>query len=344
MKQFFLSITLILVFSACSMTEDVEFVKQHIQTLNWENEKTYYVKITLESMMGSYSTNEFYFGDRIEVTLETNIPYEKISYIQYVSGFETILDNRDGYSDSSPTLYEEDGIYIGTKNLYAIKPGHWNVQVWINTIYDEISPICSNTESIIINFPRIIEDDGEQFSSDFEKIWKKMLKATNKNDKNELGAWLYANIEYGCLHYEIDMNNLIKGETVNPCEGGSISNTDIQGALEEIIPDYPLGIDESRAKFAVAYFHTHTPLTYCESDDVDSRVVGISEGDEKWAEAYKIPIFVYDYKAEAQAGGTGRILIGHSLDAEAEYLFYDRVTQRETPQNNYTETLINLSN
>lgn len=346
MKHGFLGVIMLLIFAACSEVEEIESAKDEAnKTRSSINDGQYYVQMTLEGRESSGGANEFYFGDEIDVMLKTNIPPSEISCIHYVGGWGTNYNIEDGHSGIIPDFApNEDGDYSGGEYMYAIKPGYWRVQVWIYTNSSEIGSVGSNVESITINFPEISEDIGWRLSDDLEKIWNKTWKAASESGKYEMGAWIYAYLDDGYLEYEVDMYNIIEGENVAPCAGGSISNSEIQSAVYETIPEFPWGPANSEARFAVAYFHTHTPLTYCESDDVDSRVVGISEGDEKWADAYKIPIFVYDYKAEAQAGGTGRILTGHSLDAEAEYLFYGGVTQRETPQKNYTETLIDLSN
>ena len=332
------------VFFACSGMEDMTFGDQRNgKTRNGAYEKQYYVQMMLSSP--NDRTNEFYFGDEIYVTLKTNIPPSEIGCVHYVGGFGKNYNIEGGYVDETPIFYfDEEEKYSSEETMYAIKPGHWNVQVWIYTNSDEIGSIGSNVEAIVVNFPEISEDNGWGLSLGFEEIWDKTLKAADEDGKYELGAWIYAYLDDVNLEYEIDLNNLIEGKTVGPCEGGSIPNRSIQSVLDEKIPELPWGPANSEAKFAVAYFHTHTPFTYCDKDE--EKKVGISVGSDKdtgWADSYKIPIFVYDYEGEAFSGGSGYVLSGHSLDLSAKYYFYDLVTHRETPEKDYTKTLVNLS-
>lgn len=338
MRHIFLGMSMLLVFAACSEMEDIEFAEQNEYIVqNWIDEELYYVQMTLE---GPTSTNEFCLGDEINVMLNTNIPPSDINTVYYLGGFGTDYSNEEAYSSkSSFTFNGED--YSGGEYMYAIKPGHWNVQVCIYTKSGRY--VDSNVKPIVINFPEISEDDGWLFWYDFEEIWSKTLSVTDQDGKYEMGAWMYANLYHGSLEYGIDMDWLIEGGNVGPCERGFISNSDIQDALDEKIPSLPWGPADAEIKFVVAYFHTHTPLTYCESDEAIDRYVGISEGDESWANSYKIPIFVYDYEGEAFSGNNGYILNEHPLDMNAKFYFYNQVTQRETPQKDYTETLIKLT-
>jgi len=67
-------------------------------------------------------------------------------------------------------------------------------------------------------------------------------------------------------------------------------------------------------KYAVAHFHTHTPLTYCPSN-VGRDPVGPTGPDESLLTSsnYGIPGLVYDY-----VGDGGKLYGGHSINANAQ--------------------------
>ena len=112
-----------------------------------------------------------------------------------------------------------------------------------------------------------------------------------------------------------------EGDNIEGC-AGTFGQVDVGFRSENVSSSPIIG-----GKYTVAFFHTHTPLTFCPSGN--SRVVGPSDYDTDFAASEGVPGFVYDYNG-TWSYSDYRINGGHSIDASSQ-LFIFGPAKRETP-------------
>jgi len=120
-------------------------------------------------------------------------------------------------------------------------------------------------------------------SSNMAALWQETKHAASANGRSERACWIYVNTS--SMTYEC--GETIVGPNTVGCNGSSAS-VDVGTRSESVSASPIIG-----GRYAVAVFHTHTPLTFCSTDN--SRVVGPSLADVLFANSQGVPGFVYDY-------------------------------------------------
>lgn len=158
------------------------------------------------------------------------------------------------------------------------------------SITNELFPLSPTkmTTRAAGEFPSVsdIRNNGT-VSSAMNRLWNQTKNSANKNGRREFGFYIYYNKNTGLLSVGPD----IYGPLVSGCIGTNAS----------IYPGRP-----SDNTTVCAFFHTHTPLTYCTDG---YRVVGPSPADQSFASSNNLPCLLYDYSSNINAG--------HNLNAPA---------------------------
>lgn len=120
-------------------------------------------------------------------------------------------------------------------------------------------------------------------------LWTKTKNAANSRGRQEFGFYIYYNKNSGLY----SIGTTISGPFVSGCVGtqGSI----VPGRAADNLT-------------VCAFFHTHTPLTYCGSSS--TRIVGPSTADRSWASSNNLPCLLYDYSSSIKGG--------HNINASAK--------------------------
>jgi len=202
-------------------------------------------------------------------------------------------------------------------NLQAKKTGRWRIQAIVdgtpsNTITVEVR---YPDVSAIMNNPTVV--------SAMNSAWSDTKHTASSSGRAEHGFWIFVNtntMSYECAPAQ-------PGRTVRGSMGTKA--TLVIHAPRELPSSSPL----QGGKYAVAHFHTHTPLTYYRTisafrnpgpSDIDNAVLTSS--------SYGFPGLVYDYIAAWdnywEAFGLAG---GHSLHASAQVYTFS-VNRRATPQ------------
>lgn len=232
----------------------------------------------------------------------------------------TKIEFRIGWKDQSDTKYWilQTGTILRC-DLLALKPGKWDIYACITIGNSEIK---TQTQSIEVQFPNVISIE-KATQSHMDAIWQDTKNAASSAGRREKGFWIYINTttrqyEYGAT---------ITGELVQGSIGthGSVPLYESTYKVDEA-PDSPL----LGGKYYIAFFHAHTPLTYCTDDG--SRQTGPSITDSNWAyNDGKIPALVYDYIG-MKDGENSIVNAGHKIDLPAK-VYRVGPTKRSTPTN-----------
>lgn len=155
-------------------------------------------------------------------------------------------------------------------------------------ILQQPPPAESVTTKALKPFPTVNEiKNNPTVSSAMNRLWLQTLSSANRYGRREFGFYIYFNRNTGFYSVGPD----ISGPLVSGCVGTQAS----------IYPGIP-----SDNTTVCAFFHTHTPLTYCTTG---YRSVGPSSTDISWANSNNLPCLLYDYSSNIRAG--------HSLNAMA---------------------------
>jgi hypothetical protein len=194
----------------------------------------------------------------------------------------------------------------------AKKAGHWSIKAVVNGTH------TSNVVNVDVNYPdaNTIMSNGV-VSSNMADLWQETKNAATSNGRSERGCWIYINTT--SMTYEC--GTTIVGPNTEGC-AGTVATVDMGFRSENVSSSPIIG-----GKYAVAFFYTHTPLTFCPSDN--SRVVGPSPEDILFASSQGVPGFVYDYVGTWSTVDY-RILGGHSIDASSQ-LYIIGPVKRATP-------------
>jgi hypothetical protein len=171
----------------------------------------------------------------------------------------------------------QNGTSLSCEEL-AKKAGHWSIKAVVNGTH------TSNVINVEVKYPDVntIMSDGV-VSSNMAALWQETKNAASANGRSERGCWIYINT----ASMTFECGRTISGPNIVECAGTSGQVN--MGFRSEIVSSSPI----IGGKYAVAMFHTHTPLTYCPSDN--SRVVGPSTSDIRVANSQGVPGLVYDY-------------------------------------------------
>ena len=201
-------------------------------------------------------------------------------------------------------------------NLQTKKAGRWRIQAMVdgipsNTIIVEVLYPDVNT---IMNNPAV--------ASAMNAAWSATKLAASASGRAEYGFWIFVNtamMSYECAPAQA--GRMVRGST----ETHASITIRIPGEQPSISP-------LQGGKYAVAHFHTHTPLTYCRPVAA-FRGIGPSPADNTvlTSSSYRMPGLVYDYIAVwdsfwGEFGLTG----GHNLHASAQVYTFG-VDRRATP-------------
>jgi len=188
-------------------------------------------------------------------------------------------------------------------NLQARKPGRWRIQAIVDG-----TP--SNTITVEVRYPDVNAIvNNPVVASAMNAAWSTAKQAASSSGRTEYGFWIFVNtntMSYECVPAQ-------PGRMVCGCTETKASLS--IGTPGEQSSESPL----QGGKYAVAHFHTHTPLTYCR---YVAAFRGTGPSDEDIAiltsSSYRVPGLVYDYIAVwnsffEESGLTG----GHKLHASA---------------------------
>ena len=226
----------------------------------------------------------------LNVTLNTTVSISITSVIFYINNF--VLQS--GVSTSC--------------NEQSKKAGTWDVHAKVTLANGK--SLISNTEQVVVQYPDVntIMADGI-VSNGMASVWQQTKNAASSSGRSEFGFWIFANTT--SMAYEC-------GTTIS---GPSVFGSNCVGTGASIVPGAP-GESPSISpivggKYAVAFFHTHTPLTYCTSG---FRPTGPSPGDTSYN---TVPGILYDYTAVSHYDpNTGQthigIIAGHNINAAAQ--------------------------
>jgi hypothetical protein len=210
-----------------------------------------------------------------------------------------------------------------SRNMQAMKPGTWKIKALV-TMYANGSTvqIYSNTITVTVQYPDINTiKNNSTVNSKMSTVWTQTKNAASPSGRSERGFWILANTE--TMQYEC--GSTIPGPNVTGCAGthGSVP----PGAPGEVILSSPL----TGGKYAVAFFHTHTPLTYCSTGT--NREVGPSDPDNSWTASHNMPCLLYDYTGAKVYHGTDTIIGiigGHNIN-DAAQIYSFGPNRRPTP-------------
>jgi hypothetical protein len=208
-----------------------------------------------------------------------------------------------------------------------LAPGSWMAHA-VATLNDG-STVNSPLSFIEVQFPDVSTiRSNSTISTAMNNMWQQTKNAASYSGRQEFGFWIYANTTSGNLVFEAGATQ--SGNSVSGCVGTNAS----------IDPGSPNEIQSSDrnnpllgGRFAIAHFHTHTPLSFC---NVGERGVGPTgsnpgdtTGDIPWTTRQNIPGLVYDYTGVNNAG---RMVImgGHGLHDPAQVYTFGP-SRRPTP-------------
>jgi len=184
----------------------------------------------------------------------------------------------------------------------AITPGEWSVRAII-TLADTI--IISNTLSVDVLYPDVYDiKDNPTVISQMESVWQQTKDSASALGRSERGFWIYLNTSNSTYEF----GNIIEGHAV---QCGTRAKLEFNSAI-----DSPSNSPIVGGKYAVCFFHAHTPITFCEGY---LKGVGPSDGD-----ANSIPNFpglVYDYIGTYE-NGTYNLVGGHNINDAANIYTY----------------------
>lgn len=245
-----------------------------------------------------------------EIKISLHVPNRKITLMDSYQLEARITPECLDYDDvkflivlptQSYTLQEHSGNVCNEK---AVKPGKFKVVALL--IYKGTS-IISETKEIEVQYPSYNDiTSNATVKAAMEKTWEETKKAASATGRKEKGFWIYLNTSTGQYVCE----DIDDGPLVTGCEGtnGEISMPPPKSYRPSYSP-------VEGGYYAVATFHTHTPLTYCTGERFP---VGPSSTDIKWGNGNHMPGIVYDYIGKVQVGYDNvGIFGGHDINAPA---------------------------
>jgi hypothetical protein len=210
-----------------------------------------------------------------------------------------------------------------TCNEKSKKPGQWQIKATATLSSDII--IYSNTVYVTVQYPNATTiRTNTTVKSKMATLWAQTKNGASASGRREQGLWIFVNT--ATMTYEC--GSTITGNNVSGCAGtnSSISAGTI-GSSGESISNSPI----TGGKYAVAFFHTHTPLTYCPANTV--RGVGPSPADISWSSSNDIPGIVYDYTGSYISNDefTGTGILGCHYINDAAQIYTVDPNKRSTP-------------
>lgn len=210
--------------------------------------------------------------------------------------------------DSNGDYSEEFNMYRGGKyKLIGV--------VSFQNIEDENEIKEVETDEVILRVDYPDRDTVEEWVKyDMDDVWDTSISIGNQNERREFGFLIYMTNDPGYPGILIEKGETLQGDTNDcPTDGELTYNlnfTFTEYALSDIDPT------QEGAKYVVGIFHTHPPLTQCDSNVKRKDGVGPSIPDKSFINTMDpyVPAFVYDYSEDIKGG--------HSADAEAKIYPY----------------------
>ena len=207
---------------------------------------------------------------------------------------------RDGYF----TQLQSGTSWTHSRRL--LNPGIWEARARVTLNDGRILP--SIPVRVTVQFPTVTTiQNNPTVRAAMRATWEQTKAAANASGRQEFGFWIYANTIGGSLTFETGATQ--SGPRVDCWDRADITPG---GTRHQIFFFNPL----ERGKFAVAHFHTHTPLSHCPNNH--ERVpVGPGPEDISWAANNGMPGLVYDYVGVPFSGGRMGIQGGHYINDPA---------------------------
>lgn len=187
---------------------------------------------------------------------------------------------------------QEETLYDGMSLTYT-RNSHASgfYEIYATVIYQG-TEYKSNVITVEEKYPSIDDIVADpEVSSVLAEYWARTKSFASTAGRKEFGCWIYLNTSTGkYVCEEVPNDNVVVG---------------CVGTKADIAPGSPRGqagmgpLDQNAYEY-VAFFHTHTPLTYCPEGQ---RKTGPSLTDYELLNKYKIPGALYDYRAVDLIGG-----------------------------------------
>lgn len=194
-------------------------------------------------------------------------------------------------------------------NVPARKAGYYSIKAVVDGV-------TSNDIYVQVMYPDVsaIKSNGT-VASEMLSVWEATKAAASPSGRKEMGFWIFANTTGNSLSYEC--GQIINGPNTSCGNTASISfsNPGDQASSNPLVG----------GKYYVAFFHTHTPLTYCFHSDPTRtyfREVGPSGPDNN----IDYPGLLYDYLPILNGG----VYQGHNIKALAQVYTF-ALDRRQTP-------------
>ena len=197
-------------------------------------------------------------------------------------------------------------------------PGKWEVKVVVLLYNARV--LVSPTHRVEVQFPyAVVALANPAIRNAMTDAWRQTRNSASADGRREYGFWIYADTRGSGLAFvrgQVDAGAFVPG-----CVG---THASIMVGGRNEIPANPHDA-RSGGRFAIAHFHTHTPLTFCPRyiDTPTTRYVihrtpvGPSQSDRDWANGWGMPGLVYDYVGEFIYGAV-RLVGGHNINAPAQ--------------------------
>jgi hypothetical protein len=203
-------------------------------------------------------------------------------------------------------------------NERAKKAGKWTIRAVVSIIAGlNIHVIKSNIIDVTVQYPSVSTIRANEIvSTKMASVWQETKNAASSSGRMEKGFAIYVNTT--TMSYEC-------GTTVN---GPTASSCDVTGSVSVNSAESSQSSPIAGAKYLVALFHTHTPLTYC--PNTKARPTGPSSTDIQTANTRNTPGILYDYTGEHIPNYYVGIKGKHDINA-ASKLYTFGPNRRNTP-------------
>ena len=208
----------------------------------------------------------------------------------------------------------------------ALKPGNFRLRADVHL--SDGTHLVSNETSIKVQYPDVSAIKANAIvSSRMDAVWAETKNAASAAGRYEKGFWIYVDTRTGQLQYECE--STITGDLITGCVGTHAS-------IKPSTPrDDPARNPLTGGRYFIAFFHTHTPLTYCSEG---SRQTGPSTSDISYhtGDSFShIPGLLYDYVGATIVNyETGQSYIGikagHNIN-DAATIHTIGIDRRRTP-------------
>jgi len=201
-------------------------------------------------------------------------------------------------------------------------PGVWDIQTTVT--FDDGNVITSPNHQFRVEFPDVgtIQSCGI-ISNAMRNAWQQTLSSASETGRREYGFWIYADTRGGALTFTY--REIPPGPFVGCGTGAAIA----PGSAFDIPGDR--NNPRAGGSFYAAFFHTHTPQTFCprynEFGQLRVRAVGPSLSDRNFVNGRGIPGLLFDYVGNMHYGLMG-IVGGHYINDPARVWTFGNHSRR----------------